>query len=480
MEKFDYAIIGAGPGGYVSAIRAAQLGLKTALIEKDERLGGTCLNVGCIPSKALLESSELFYQAGHKFKEHGIIIDNVRSDLPIMMTRKNIIVKTLTDGIDDLMKKNQVSVLCGTGRLSSSDSITVQNGNETTSIEANALLLAMGSIPIELPFMPFDGKYIVNSTDALSFDAVPERLIVVGAGAIGLELGCVWSRLGSKVSAVEMLPQIAPFADRQMSIMLQRSLKSQGLEFYLGSTVTGAEVKTGRVSLTFEDAKGEIKTLDGDRILVAVGRKPNSRNTGLKDIGVNIEKNGSIPVDLNFQTNIQGVYAIGDLIHGPMLAHKAEDEGIAVAEIVAHHRRTGLRTRPSNQAGNPGHVNYDTIPNVIYTSPELAVVGLSEEQAKEKNIKYKTGKFYFRGNGRALSLGETDGLVKILAEEETGKLLGVHILGPRASDLIAEAVIAMEFGVTAEKLARTIHAHPTLSEAVKEAAMAVNKRSIHG
>ncbi len=465
MEKYDFAVIGAGPGGYVSAIRAAQLGLRVALVEKDDRLGGTCLNVGCIPSKALLESSERYAAAGHRLNEHGIEIGSIKLDLKRMMARKQKVVETLTDGVATLMKKNRVQVIRGTGRLTSANRIAVVNDERLTEIEASSIVLAMGSLPVELPFMPFDNLHIVNSTTALSFADVPEHLIVVGGGAIGLELGSVWARLGSRVSVVEMLPQIAPFADKQMAVILQRSLKSQGLEFFLKSKVTAAEIGDGKATLTFENDRDEEKTLAGDRILVSVGRKPNSRDTGLEKVGVEIDKNGTIPVDENWRTNIKGIYAIGDLIHGPMLAHKAQEEGAAVAEIAA---------------GKPGHVNYEAIPNVIYTSPELAVVGLSEEEAKSRKLNYKTGKFYFLGNGRALSMGETDGLVKIIADAETGRLLGVHILGPRASDVIGEVVMAFEVGATAEDVARTVHAHPTLSEAIKEAALAVDKRQIHG
>ena len=464
MDKYDIVIIGAGPGGYVCAIRAAQLGLKTALIEKDDRLGGTCLNVGCIPSKALLESSEWFARANHKFAEHGIKLGSVKLDLKTMMARKETVVKTLTDGIGMLMKKNKVAVIKGMGTLTAADRIAIE-GDDKTEIEAKNIVLAMGSLPVELPFMPFDGKHIVNSTEALAFNKVPKHLIVVGGGAIGLELGSVWARLGAKVSVVEMLPQIVPFADKQMSTMLQRSLKAQGLEFHLKAKVTGAAVKTGKMNLTFENEKGEKQTLEGDKVLCSVGRMPNSGHAGLETIGVKVERNGMIPVDAEWRTNVRNIHAVGDLIHGTMLAHKAEEEGIAVAEIVA---------------GKPGHVNYDVIPNVIYTNPELAMVGLTEEQAKDRKIKYKVGKFYFQGNGRALSLGETEGLVKVMAEEETDRLIGVHILGPRASDLIAEVVMAFEFGARAEDVARTVHAHPTLAEAFKEAAMAVDKRQIHG
>ncbi|NQU04959.1 MAG: dihydrolipoyl dehydrogenase [Calditrichaeota bacterium] len=465
MEKFDYAIIGAGPGGYVSAIRAAQLGLKTVLIEKDKALGGCCLNVGCIPSKSLLESSEWYAGIKHKSTQHGIDVSDVQIDIATMMERKTRIVKTLTDGVSTLMKKNGVTVINGIGQLIEPGRINVDTGNETVEIKASAITLAMGSVPVELPFMPFHGRRIVNSTTALDFDEIPEHLVVVGGGAIGLELGSVWCRLGAKVTVIEMLPQIAPFADKQMAVMLARSLKSQGLEIHVNSRVIGAEINNGITNLTFEDKNGNVHRLESDCILVAIGRKPFSENAGLREIGINIENNGGIAVDNSFQTNIPGIYAIGDLIRGPMLAHKAEEEGVAVAEIIA---------------GKEAHINYDIIPNVIYTSPELAVVGINEEEAKVKGIAYKTGKFYFKGNGRALSLGETDGLVKIIADNETDQILGVHILGPRASDMIAEAVTAMRNKMTATDLGTMIHAHPTLSEAVKEAALSVSGMSIHG
>ncbi|MCF7811795.1 dihydrolipoyl dehydrogenase [bacterium] len=465
MDKFDYAIIGAGPGGYVSAIRAAQLGLKTVLIEKDKRLGGCCLNVGCIPSKCLLESSEWYANIKDHSLQHGISVSDTNIDVTAMMKRKREIVDNLTDGISILMKKNGVTVINGIGRLVEPGKINIETGDETIKIKASAITLAMGSLPIELPFIPFHARRIVNSTIALDFDEIPQNMIVVGGGAIGLELGSVWNRLGAKVTVIEMLPQIAPFADKQMAVMLMRSLKSQGFEFHLNSKVTGAEIKTRTASLTYEDINGNEHTLTSDRILVAVGRRPFSENAGLNKVGVNVEKNSSITVDDHFQTNIQGIYAIGDLIHGPMLAHKAEEEGVAVAEIIA---------------GKEAHVNYDIIPNVIYTSPELAVVGINEEEAKAKGIDYRTGKFYFKGNGRALSLGETDGLVKIIADKENDQILGVHILGPRASDMIAEAVTAMRNKMTATELGTMIHAHPTLSEAVKEAALSVNGMAIHG
>jgi dihydrolipoamide dehydrogenase len=465
MEKFDYAVIGAGPGGYVSAIRAAQLGLKTVLIEKDKRLGGCCLNVGCIPSKCLLESSEWYANIKDHSLQHGISVSKTKIDIAAMMKRKIDIVENLTDGISTLMIKNGVTVINGIGRLVEPGRINVDTGDGIVKIKVSAITLAMGSVPIELPFMPFHSRRIVNSTTALDFDEIPQHLIVVGGGAIGLELGSVWNRLGAKVTVIEMLPQIAPFADKQMAIMLSRYLKTQGFDIHTNSRVTNAEIKNRTASLTFEDVTGNEHTLTSDRILIAVGRRPFSENAGIKEIGINIENNGAITVDNNFQTNINGIYAIGDLIRGPMLAHKAEEEGITVAEIIA---------------GREAHINYDIIPNVIYTSPELAVVGINEEEAKTKGIAYKIGKFYFKGNGRALSLGETDGLVKIIADKKTDQILGMHILGPRASDMIAEAVTAMRNKMTATELGNMIHAHPTLSEAVKEAALSVNGMGIHG
>ncbi len=465
MSSFDFAVIGAGPGGYVAAIRAAQLGLKTVLIEKNERLGGTCLNIGCIPSKALLESSEWFHQAGHQFENHGIQLKDVKLDLKAMMSRKEEVVKTLTDGIGMLMKKNKVTVMQGTGVLKEKGKVEVETADGKETIEAKTIVFAMGSVPVELPFMKFDHERIIDSEDALALDKVPKKLIVVGGGAIGLEMGSVWARLGSEVTVVEMLPQIVPFADKQLAKMLQRSLKDLGMEFHLEAKVTGAEVLKTKAKLTFEDKKGDEHTIDGDKVLVAVGRKPNPNTAGVKDAGVELDDKGFVKVDEHWQTNLEGVYAIGDLIQGPMLAHKAEDEGMAVAE---------------HAAGKSGHVNYDAIPNVVYTEPELAMVGKTEDQCKEEKIKVKTGKFYFRGNGRALALGNTDGLVKVVAEAETDTVLGVSILGPRASELIAEAVTVMEFHGSSEDIARTCHAHPTLSEAVKEAALAVENRAIHG
>ena len=464
MDSFDLIIIGAGPGGYVCAIRAAQLGLKTALVEKDAALGGTCLNVGCIPSKALLESSELFHVTRHKAEDHGVFPASVKLDLQRMMSRKDGIVKDLTDGIAVLMKKNKVTVLQGRGVLKGQGKVEVSGEAGPQEIEGKAICLAMGSVPVQLPFLPFDGDKVVTSTEALAFDKVPTHLIVIGAGAIGLEMGSVWNRLGSKVTVVELLPRVAPFADTQLSTFLERSLKAQGMIFRLGAKVTGAKVEGDSVSLTVQNAKGEEEVLTGDKVLVSVGRKPCADTAGLAEAGVALDA-GRVVVDDHFRTNVPGVFAIGDLVRGPMLAHKAEEEGIALAELLA---------------GKPGHVNYDAIPNVVYTHPELACVGLTEEECKAKGLPVKVGKFYFKGNGRAKSLGEDEGLVKVVAHAETDRLLGVHILGARASDMIAEAVVAMEMKASAEDLARTCHAHPTLSEILKEAAMAVDKRAIHG
>jgi len=464
METYDLVVIGAGPGGYVAAIRAAQLGLRVALVEKRTTLGGTCLNVGCIPSKALLESSELYEAARHHFPDHGIAFAGIALNLERMMARKETVVADLTGGVAALMKKNRVTTFTGRGVLSAPDKVVVHGDNGFTELGASSVLLAMGSVPVELPFMRFDGQRIVSSTEALCFSKVPEHLVVVGAGAIGLELGSVWNRLGAKVTVVELLPAITPFADKQMSKTLQRSLVEQGLEIHLSAKVAGASVSDSGVAVAVETSKGERLQLDCDRVLVSVGRKPYTEGAGLEAIGVALEQGGRVKVDDGFRTSVANVYAIGDLIRGPMLAHKAEEEGMAVAEQLA---------------GKVGHVNYDTIPNVVYTNPELASVGRTEEQLKEEGTPYSVGRFYFRANGRAKSLAQEAGLVKILARKDDDRILGVHIVGPRASELIAEAVVAMEFSASAEDLARTVHAHPTLSEVVHEAALAVDNRAIH-
>ena len=466
MESFDLAVIGAGPGGYVAAIRAAQLGMRVALIEKEASLGGTCLNVGCIPSKALLESSELYHRATHAFPSHGITTGPVSFDLAKMMARKDQVVEELTKGIGMLMKKNKIKVLRGWGKLAGPKRVLVsKDGGGEEEIEAENTLLAMGSVPIEIPFLPFDGKHIVTSTEALSFDRVPEHLVVVGAGAVGLELGSVWHRLGATVTVIELLPTIVPFADRQVSKALEKSLTKKGLAFRLKSKVAGAQIAGDTITVTVQNEKDESESVTCDKLLVAVGRKPVTQGVGLETARVKIEENGRIEVDERLQTSVPGVYAIGDLVRGPMLAHKAEEEGVAVAERIA---------------GKPGHVNYQAIPSVVYTWPEVAQVGLTEEELKAQGVPYKSGRYYFKSNARAKCMGEEDGLVKVISHAETDRLLGLHILGPHASEMIAEAVTAFEFSGSAEDLARTVHAHPTLCEIIKEAALAVERRQIHG
>ena len=464
MKNYDLVIIGAGPGGYACAIRAAQLGLETALVEKCSTLGGTCLNVGCIPSKALLESSELYAAAHRSFPEHGIVADGVALDLPRMMARKDGIVKELVDGLAMLMKKNKIAVHTGRGVLTAPGRVTVHTDDGQEELAGKAVCLAMGSEPVELPFAPFDGEHIVSSTDALAFAEVPESLVVIGAGAVGLELGSVWCRLGAGVKVIEMLPSIAPFADKQMSGALERALAAQGLEFHLESKVTEIQSLENGAKVGFAGKDGNSQEVECDKVLVAVGRRPNIQGAGIEGMGIELDEQRRIKVDEHFCTNIEGVYAIGDLVRGPMLAHKAEDEGIALAELLA---------------GRAGHVNYGAIPNVIYTEPELAMVGRTETELKQAGTPFSTGRFMFRVNGRAKGLGLVDGMVKILAHKETDEILGVHMVGPRVSELIAEAVVAMEFQASAEDLARTCHAHPTLSEVVRESALAVDKRAIH-
>jgi dihydrolipoamide dehydrogenase len=464
--QFDLVVIGSGPGGYVAAIRAAQLGMKVACVEKGRTLGGTCLNVGCIPSKAMLDSSELYHLAKERFGKHGIKFDAIKLDLAAMLARKAEVVKGLTDGVRFLFKKNRVETIFGMGRVSSPNSVQVTlNEGGSLDLQARHILLATGSEPASLPSLPYNGRTVVDSTGALSFDKVPDHLVVVGAGYIGLELGSVWRRLGSKVTVIEFLPRIVPTADQEMGDLLKKSLTKQGLEFHLETKVTGASIEGDRATVHAEKKDGKTLDFECGRVLVAVGRRPFTQGLGLAEAGVSVDsKTGKVPVDAHFRTNVATISAIGDLIDGPMLAHKAEDEGIACAEIVA---------------GKPGHVNYDTVPGVIYTWPELASVGLNEEQAKQKGLMYKVGKFPFLANGRAKAMDETEGLVKILADAATDRVLGVHILGPRASEMIAEAVMVMEFAGSAEDIARTCHAHPTLSEATREAALAVDGRAIH-
>ena len=464
VEKFDVVIIGSGPGGYVAAIRAGQLGLRTAIVEKDKELGGTCLNIGCIPSKALLTSSDHFMFAKKEAQKHGIMIDNVNVDLSKMLQRKDKVVKTLTGGVRTLMKTNKVTTFEGLGAIAAPGKVSVKGSNgEAKEIETKNIVIATGSVPVELPFAKFDGNTIVSSTEALCFTEAPAKFLVIGAGAIGLELGSVWSRLGSEVTVLEFLPRIAVGFDLELSNLLQRSLTAQGMTFHLETKVSAIKLENGRVVATASKGSEELK-FDADKVLVSVGRRPFSDGLGAEKVGLELDEKKRIKVDKHFRTNVEGIYAIGDVIAGPMLAHKAEDEGIACVEIIA---------------GKSGHVNYEAIPGIIYTNPELAGVGLTEDQAKEKGIDVRLGKFPFRANGRALSNEDTDGMVKFVADAKTDRILGAHILQHAASELIAEAVSVMEFGGSSEDLGRTCHSHPTLSEAVKEAALAVEKRALH-
>jgi dihydrolipoamide dehydrogenase len=464
MDKFDVVIIGSGPGGYVAAIRAGQLGLKTAIIEKDKELGGTCLNVGCIPSKALLTSSDHFSFAKKEAVKHGIVIENPRVDLPTMQKRKDKVVKTLTGGVRQLMKTNKVMVLEGMGTIAAPGKVSVKSSaGEIQEIETKNIVIATGSVAIELPFAKFDGKTIVSSTEALCFEETPKKFLVIGAGAIGLELGSVWNRLGSEVTMLEFLPRIALGFDLELSNLLQRALTAQGIKFHLETKVTGVKIENGR-AIASADKANEKLTFEADKVLVSVGRKPFSEGLGAEKLGVEFDERKRIKVDKHFRTNVEGIYAIGDVIAGPMLAHKAEDEGIACVEIIA---------------GKSGHVNYDAIPGIIYTNPELAGVGITEDQAKEKAMNVRIGKFPFRANGRALANEDVEGVVKFIVDAKTDKILGAHILQHAASELIAEPTSVIEFGGSSEDLGRTCHSHPTLSEAVKEAAMAVEKRALH-
>ena len=465
MATFDLIVIGTGPGGYVCAIRAAQLGLKVAVVEKRASHGGTCLNVGCIPSKALLHASERYAEATDGFAAMGIKV-TPELDLAAMLAFKDQGVKGNVDGVAYLLKKNKIDHFHGTGRILEPGKVEVTfiNGEKQV-VEAKNVVIATGSEVANLPGVAIDEKRIVSSTGALSLPEVPKRMVVIGAGYIGLELGSVWSRLGSQVTVVEMLDRVAPGLDGEVARQLQRTLAKQGLAFKLGTRVVGVDAKGTSLKLTLEPAKGgKQETLDCDVVLVAIGRVPNTQRLGLADAGIRCDNRGRVVVDDKFTTSVPGIYAIGDVIKGPMLAHKAEDEGIALAEILA---------------GQAGHVNYDVIPSVVYTAPEVASVGKTEEELKEAGIAYKAGKFPFTANGRAKVNRTTEGFVKILAEEATDKVLGVHIIGADAGTMIAEAAVLMEFGGSAEDLARICHAHPTLNEAIKEAALAVDKRPIH-
>ncbi len=460
MKEFDVIVIGSGPGGYVAAVRAAQLGLKTACVEKSETLGGTCLNVGCIPSKALLESSEHYAWLQHSSKEHGVNVAEVKVDFPQMMTRKSEVVKGLTDGVANLLKKNQVERIAGEAKFISPNEIKV--GNDT--YKAKNFILATGSEPIELPFLKFDEKQIVSSTGALSLKEIPKNLVVIGGGVIGVELASVYSRLGSKVTVIEMLDQICGTTEASVSRALQQALKKQGIEFFLPAKVVSGEKKGKQIVLTIEYNK-EKKEIFTDVVLVAVGRKPYSTGLDLKAAGVTSNERGQVPVDGLFRTSQPHIYAIGDLVDGPMLAHKASEEGYVVAEIIA---------------GGALEINYQAIPNVVYTNPEIATVGLTEKEAKELGLEVFTGQSYFRGNARARCQGETEGLVKIVGDKASGRLVGMHILGPHASEMIGEGVVAIESKMTVKELAHATHAHPTLSEAIKEAALAAIGATLHG
>ncbi|PZF75287.1 dihydrolipoyl dehydrogenase [Aestuariivirga litoralis] len=459
-NQFDVTIIGTGPGGYVCAIRAAQLGLKVAVVEKRATHGGTCLNVGCIPSKALLHASELYAESKHSFAKMGIKAETA-IDFPKMMGFKQEAIDGNTKGIDFLLKKNKVTVFRGHGRIAGPGKVTV--GDET--IETKSIIIATGSDVARLKGIDVDEKQIVSSTGALVLEKVPASLAVIGAGVIGLELGSVYARLGSKVTVIEYLDRILPGMDMDVAKNFQRMLQKQGFSFHLSSKVTGAVKAKDKVTLTVEPAAGGTpENIEAEVVLVAVGRTPYTEGLGLDEVGVKRDNRGRVEVDDHFQTNVPGIYAIGDVIRGPMLAHKAEDEGIALAEILA---------------GQAGHVNYGVIPGVVYTSPEVAAVGKTEEELKAEGVDYKAGKFLFLANGRAKANQTTDGFVKVLADARTDRVLGVHIVGPMAGELIHEAAVLMEFGGSAEDLARTCHAHPTLSEAVKEAALAVAGRAIH-
>jgi dihydrolipoamide dehydrogenase len=463
---YELVVIGAGPGGYVAAIRAAQLGLEVACVEKRATLGGTCLNIGCIPSKALLHSSEKYEEALRGLKQHGVVIDKASLDLPALMSRKTKVVDGLTKGIELLFKKNGVAWIKGAAKLAGGGRVQVAlNGSGEQTLVAERILIATGSDVAELKGVPIDEKRIVSSTGALALDKVPEHLIVIGGGYIGLEMGSVWRRLGSKVTVVEFLDRIVPGMDGELARQLQRVLGRQGMTFKLSTKVTGATVAGEKVKATLEPvAGGAAETLEADIVLVSTGRRPYADGLGLAEAGVALDEKGRIRTDSHFQTNVPGIYAIGDVIAGPMLAHKAEEEGVAVAELMV---------------GQAGHVNYETVPGVVYTWPEVATVGKTEEELKAAGVEYRVGKFPFTANSRARCTGDADGFVKILADARTDRVLGGHILGPDAGHLIHEIVMAMEFGASAEDVARAFHAHPTLNEAIKEAALAAAGRAIH-
>ena len=463
-DKFQAVVIGGGPGGYVCAIRLAQLGFKTACIESRGSLGGTCLNVGCIPSKSLLNLSEEFHNA-QSLSNKGIEIGEVKLNLSKMMRNKDKAVTILTKGVEFLLKKNKVTYFKGTGSFKSKNDIVIKNNNsKETIIQTENTIIATGTVPVSLPGIEIDEKVIVSSTGALKLEQVPKKMVVVGGGYIGLEMGSVWSRLGSEVHVVEFLDHITPGMDKEISSEFMKILKKQGINFHMQHKVEKIKKNNNNAIVSTLNENGTKKDFECDVVLISVGRKPNTEGLNLQKIGVELDEKKRVKTDKNFKTNQNNIYAIGDVISGPMLAHKAEDEGIAVAE---------------NIAGQSGHVNYDTIPGVIYTSPEVASIGKTEEQLKELKINYKIGKFSFMANSRAKAIDDTEGFVKILADEKTDQVLGAHLIGPHAGELIAEIGIAMEFGASSEDIARTCHAHPTFSEAVKEAALSVDKRAIH-
>ena len=461
-EKFDVTVIGGGPAGYVCAIRLSQLGLKTACVESRGSLGGTCLNIGCIPSKSLLNMSESFHRAKN-FSDIGIETGEIKLNLKKMMSNKESSVSTLTKGVEFLFKKNKVTYIKGVGSFNEKNEILVKNDKSEIKIKTDKTIISTGSEPLSLPGIDFDEKKILSSTGALNISKLPKKMVVVGGGYIGLEMGSVWSRLGTEVHVIEYLDHITPGLDKEISNEFMKILKKQNIKFELNTKVEKISKNDQGVIIetSNKDAKNKI---EADVVLISVGRKPYTDKLNLKKIGVNLDKKGKITVNKNFETNVKNVYAIGDVINGPMLAHKAEEEGIAVAELIA---------------GQSGHVNYDIIPGVIYTSPEVAYVGKNEEELKEKKVNYKVGKFPFMANSRAKAINEPEGFVKILAESTTDRVLGVHIIGPHAGEMIAEMSVAMEFGASSEDIARTCHAHPTFSEAIKEAALSVDKRQIH-
>jgi dihydrolipoamide dehydrogenase len=465
--QFDVIVIGSGPGGYVAAIRCSQLGLKTAVIEKYSTYGGTCLNVGCIPSKALLDSSEHYHNALHSFKEHGINLKDLKPDLKQMVKRKDEVVAQTTGGISFLFKKNKITAYQGMGSMVDKNTVKVSKADGTSeTLTGKNVIIATGSKPTQLPFLKTDGKRIITSTEALNLPEIPKHLVLIGGGVIGLELGSVYARLGSKVTVVEFMDSIIGTMDKSLGKELQKVLAKQGMEFLLSHKVTGASVKGNKVTVTADNPEGKKISLEGDYCLVAVGRTAYTDSLGLENIGITLEERGKkIPVNDHLETSVPGVYAIGDVVKGAMLAHKAEDEGTFVAEVIA---------------GQKPHINYNLIPGVVYTWPEVASVGYTEEQLKESGTQYKSGSFPFKASGRARASNDTDGFVKVLADASTDEILGVHMIGPRVADMIAEAVVAMEFRASAEDIARISHAHPTYTEAFKEASMAATEnRAIH-